>query len=151
MTAMTKIQLPWTTRLVGALLALGVTVAHVGDQGGITNFNDDPDWLGWGYRLIEVGGLATAALLLVFGGMRLAWAPAALLGAGPFISYILTRTTGLPGHHDDVGNWNDWPGTMSLLVESSLVILAITVLVPAITSSRSATAAPAQPVPVGAR
>jgi hypothetical protein len=125
---MERVQTPWTTRLIGALLALGITVAHVGDQGGITAFNDDPDWLGWGYRLIEVGGLATAAVLLLIGGIRLAWAPAAVLGLVPFISYILTRTTGLPGHHDDVGNWSDWSGTMALLIEASLFVLAVSVL-----------------------
>jgi hypothetical protein len=141
-----KVRLPWTTRLVGALLALGVTVAHVGDQGGVTAFNDDPDWLGWGYRLIEVGGLATAAVLLVAGAIRLAWAPAALLGLVPFVSYILTRTTGLPGHHDDVGNWADWSGTMALLVEASLFILAVSVLARTRTAG-TATAAPEPATP----
>ena len=138
---MEKVHLPWTTRFIGALLALGVTVAHVEDQGGITAFNNDPDWLGWGYRLIEVGGLAAAAVLLVAGGIRLAWAPAALLGIAPFVGYILTRTTGLPGHHDDVGNWSQWSGTMSLLVEASLFVLAVSILLPAVRTSR---AAPAQ-------
>ena len=144
-----KVQLPLSTRLIGALLALGVTVAHVGDQGGVTGFNDDPDWLGWGYRLIEVGGLATAAVLLLAGGIRLAWAPAALLGFAPFVGYLLTRTTGLPGHHDDVGNWSDWSGTMALLTEASLVILAVGILVartrPAQPGVRAASA-PAAPV-----
>jgi hypothetical protein len=141
-----KVQLPWTTRLIGAMLALGVTVAHVGDQGGVTAFNDDPDWLGWGYRLIEVGGLATALVLLVAGGIRLAWAPAALLGFVPFVSYLLTRTTGLPGHHDDVGNWSDWSGTMALLVEASLFVLAAAILtsrIRAVQSGNRAAVAPA--------
>ena len=46
-------------RIVGALLALGVAAAHVADQGGVTAFTS-PGWIGWGYRLIEVGGVLTA-------------------------------------------------------------------------------------------
>ena len=51
-------------RLSGALLALAVSAVHVADQGGVTAFNS-PDWIGWGYRLIEVGGVLTALALLV--------------------------------------------------------------------------------------
>jgi hypothetical protein len=49
-------------RLVGALLALAVAAVHVADQGGVTALNS-PDWIGWGYRLIEVGGVLTALAL----------------------------------------------------------------------------------------
>lgn len=128
---MTRVQLSETsvsTRVVGALLALGIVVVHIGDQGGITNFAD-PDWLGWAYRLIEVGGLLTAIVLLAVGGWWLAWAPALLLGAGPFVGYLATRTIGLPNDAGDVGNWDDWGGTMSLLVEAALIVLAVGVLV----------------------
>ena len=51
-------------RLVGALLALAVAAAHVADQGGVTAFTS-PDWIGWGYRLIEVVGVFTALALLL--------------------------------------------------------------------------------------
>jgi hypothetical protein len=139
--AMQKVQLPWTTRLIGAMLAVGVTVAHIGDQGGITAFSGDPDWIGWGYRLIEVGGLLTAAVLLVAGGIKLVWVPAALLGVAPFISYILTRTTGLPGDRADVGNWDDWNGTMALIVEASLFVLAVSVLITTARAARTTTPA----------
>lgn len=118
---------PVSTRIVGALLALGVVVVHVGDQGGVTTFAD-PDWLGWAYRLIEVGGLLTAIVLLVAGGWRPAWGPALLLAAGPFVGYLATRTIGLPNDAGDVGNWDDWGGTMSLLVEAALFVLAAGVL-----------------------
>jgi hypothetical protein len=52
-----------TVRLGGALLALAVATAHVTDQGGVTAFTS-PDWLGWAYRLIEVGGVLTALALI---------------------------------------------------------------------------------------
>jgi hypothetical protein len=62
---------PEMVRLGGALLALAVATAHVADQGGVTAFTT-PDWRGWAYRLIEVGGVLTA--------LALSWPRAATLG-----------------------------------------------------------------------
>jgi hypothetical protein len=117
----------WQTRLVAMMLALGVVTAHVTDQGGITELSD-PHWIGWGYRLIEVGGLATALVVALLGHWRPAWAAAVLLGAGPMLGYLASRTISLPGDSADVGNWGDWVGTMSLLFEASLIVLAVNVL-----------------------
>jgi len=110
-------------RLAGALLALAVAGVHVADQGGIAAFNSPPDWLGWAFRIIEVAGVLTALLLLLLRSGRLGWAAGALLGVGPFLSYLASRSIGLPGDHADVGNWGYWVGTDSLIVEAALVIL----------------------------
>ena len=119
-------------RLVGALLALGVSAVHVADQGGVTALNS-PAWMGWGFRLLEVGGVLTALVLLLsplvppalaWGG----WAAGALLGAGPFAGYLLTRSVGLPGDPGDVGNWGYWVGTVSLFIEAALVVLSVSML-----------------------
>jgi hypothetical protein len=115
-------------RLVGALLALAVAAVHVADQGGITAFNSPPDWLGWAYRLIEVGGVLTAVVLLLPWLGRLGWAAAVLLGSGPFLGYIASRSVGVPGDHPDIGNWGDWVGTVSLIVEAALVVLSVAML-----------------------
>src|ERR1700734_659741 len=121
-----------TVRLVGALLALGVSAVHVADQGGITALTA-PDWIGWGYRIIEVGGVLTALVLLLSPAARLTpwtgWAAGALLGVGPFIAYILSRSVGVPGDHGDVGNWGYWVGTVSLFVEAALVVLSVSMLI----------------------
>jgi len=130
-------------RLVGALLALAVSAVHVADQGGMTAFTS-PDWMGWGYRLIEAGGVLTAAALLLgplvpppYRPARpawsalarwLGWAAGVLLGAGPFLAYLASRTIGMPGDPSDVGNWGHWVGTVSLLVEAALVALSVTML-----------------------
>jgi hypothetical protein len=121
-----------TVRIAGAMLALAVAAVHVADQGGVTALTA-PDWIGWGYRLIEAGGVLTALVLLL---PRPAWpAPAwtgwaagVLLGAGPFAAYILSRTVGVPGDPGDVGNWGYWVGTVSLLVEAALVALSVSML-----------------------
>jgi hypothetical protein len=114
-------------RLVGALLALAVAASHVADQGGVTAFTS-PDWLGWAYRLIEVGGVATAIALMLPRPARLGWVAGLLLGVGPFVGFMASRTVGVPGDAADVGNWGDWVGTMAPIVEAGLVILAVGVL-----------------------
>jgi len=114
-------------RAVSALLALAVSGVHVADQGGITAFNS-PDWLGWSYRLIEVGGVLTAIALLLPWTAWLGWAAAVLLRAGPFLGYLASRSVGLPGDPRDVGNWGYWTGTTSLIVEAALIILSLGML-----------------------
>lgn len=128
--------------LAGALLAMAVSAVHVADQGGLTKLAD-PDWIGWGYRAIEVGGLLTALTLLlavlagrVLAGQalaaralaRLGWAATLLLGAAPLLGYLASRTIGLPGDADDVGNWGDWVGMESLFLEAGLIVLSVSVL-----------------------
>jgi hypothetical protein len=125
-------------RLVGALLALAVSAVHIADQGGVTAFNS-PDWIGWGYRLIEVGGVLTAAALLLPAVLRpqhpawpalsrLGWGAGVLLGTGPFLAYVASRTVGVPGDPGDIGNWGYWVGTVSLFVEAALVVLSVAML-----------------------
>jgi hypothetical protein len=127
-------------RLIGALLALAVSAVHIADQGGITAFNS-PDWIGWGYRLIEVGGVLTAVTLLLAplavrsphpagpALARLGWAAGTLLGVGPFLAYVASRTVGVPGDPGDVGNWGYWVGTVSLFIEAALIVLSVTMLI----------------------
>jgi hypothetical protein len=119
-------------RIVGAILALAIAAVHVADQGGVTSLTS-PDWIGWGYRTIEVGGVLTALFLLSPRPDALAldwarWGAGALLGAGPFVAYILSRSVGVPGDSGDVGNWGYWVGTVSLFIEAALVILSASML-----------------------
>ena len=140
----------FAVRFTGALLAVAIAAVHVADQGGITAMAS-PTWIGWGYRLIEAGGILTALILLPPAGTRpgpvragpvrlgpawltpasLGWAAGVLLGAGPFIGYIASRTVGVPGDSGDVGNWGYWVGTVSLLVEAALILLGVSMLLAA--------------------
>jgi hypothetical protein len=118
---------PVTVRVVGAVLALAVATAHVADQGGVTAFTF-PDWLGWSYRLIEMGGVLVALMLMWPRSARLGWAAGVLLGAGPFVGYIASRTVGVPGDAADVGNWGDWVGTLALIIEAGLIMISVGML-----------------------
>jgi hypothetical protein len=42
----------------------------------------------------------------------------------PIIGYILSRTSGLPGSDDDIGNWTDSLGLASLWVEGAVLLTA---------------------------
>jgi hypothetical protein len=127
-----------TIRLAGALLAVAVAAVHVADQGGVTALNS-PDWIGWSYRLIEVGGVLTALALLLPRPVPAwaGWAASVLLGIGPFVAYILSRSVGLPGDPGDVGNWGYWVGTVSLFIEAGLVMLSVSMLLPLRQASNS--------------
>src|SRR5215831_12689526 len=91
----------FAVRFAGALLAVAVAAVHVADQGGVTAMAD-PAWMGW--------------------------AAGVLLGVGPFLGYVASRTVRLPGDPGDVGNWGYWAGTVSLLVEAALVMLSVSML-----------------------
>jgi len=130
----------FAVRFTGALLAVAIAAVHVADQGGITAMAS-PAWIGWGYRLVEIGGIVTALMLLLpasprpgpvgLGPASLGWAAGVLLGAGPFIGYITSRSVGVPGDPGDVGNWGYWVGTVSLLVEAALILLSVGMLLAA--------------------
>jgi hypothetical protein len=62
-----------------------------------------------GCRLIEVGGVLTAVLLLIPWTAWLGWAASVLLGVGPFIAYVASRSVGVPGDRGDVGRLGQLP------------------------------------------
>ena len=124
----------FVARLAGAALALAVAGIHIADQGGFPG-SKTPDYIGVGYYLLEGVSVLTAAALLLPLASRLsaaAWTTAAtFVSAGPLLGYVLSRGPGLPDYDDDVGNWAEPLGVVSLVVESALVALSVTVLIAA--------------------
>lgn len=124
-----------TVRLLGALLAIAVSVVHVADAGGIAAFSP-PHWMAWGYRFIEAGGVLTAIAVLVPWSSLLGWAAAVPLGILPFVGYVASRTVGVPGDHGDIGKWDYWLGTVSLIVEAAIVLLGASMVLSAVRLAR---------------
>lgn len=110
-------------RWVGALLSLAVAAIHVIDQGGIT-VTRDPYYIGVAYHVLEIAAVVAAVLLLI-GLVRLGWLLAVGVAVGPLLGYVLSRGPGLPDYIDDVGNWTETLGLVSLAVEGALLLLSV--------------------------
>jgi hypothetical protein len=127
--------LPASMELLGrasaALLALAVSWIHVLDQGGLTGLKD-PAYLGWGYRMLEVTGVVVAILLFTQ-RRTLGWLLAVGVAVGPLVGLIVSRTVGLPNAMDDIGNWTETLEIAAMIVESSLLAIAVA----ALTTARS--------------
>lgn len=114
-------------RALGTMGCLAVAAIHIIDQGGVPG-SKDPEYVQVLYYLLEVAGVAAAALLLTKYAKR-GWALSLGVAAGPIIGYVLSRGPGLPDYRDDIGNWAEPLGVLSLVVEGVLLILAATILV----------------------
>jgi hypothetical protein len=116
----------WTVRSGAVLLCLAVAAIHVIDQRGFPG-SKEPGYVGIGYYLLEAAGIV-AAILLLRSGSQKGWLLAAGVALGPLVGYVLSRGPGLPNYTDDVGNWTEPVGLVSLIMESVLLVLALSVL-----------------------
>jgi hypothetical protein len=105
---------------VGAVALLGVGVIHTVDLPG--TLSDSPI-IGVGYIALIIASLIVAAALMFSADRRIWWA-AGIVCAAAIGGYILSRTTGLPQDHDDIGNWLEPLGMAALFVEGAVVLLA---------------------------
>lgn len=113
----------WVARSAGALLCLAVAAIHVRDQGGVTTTRD-PHYIGVAYHVLEIVALV-AAVLLIVGLLRPGWLLATGVAVGPLLGYVLSRGPGLPDYSDDIGNWTESLGLVSLAVEGALLLLSV--------------------------
>jgi hypothetical protein len=123
-------------RVIGLLGCLAVVAIHVIDQGGVPG-SKAPDYIQTFYYALEISAVVAAALLLTH-YLKLAWFLTLGIAVGPILGYVLSRGPGLPDYTDDIGNWTEPLGIISLLVEGLLLILAATCLL----SSRHRAAQP---------
>lgn len=112
-------------RRVLAPVALAVVaVVHVIDAP--SKFKEVP-YLGWGYILL-IASAVMAAVWIAEKDDRRAWIAGGVFSAGAILMFVLSRTTGLPGSTDDIGNWAEPLGIVALFAEACVVALAIRVL-----------------------
>lgn len=79
-------------------------------------------YLGFGYIVLIVASLVSMVLLVR--GDKRGWKIGGAFAAATFIGYCLSRSVGLPGSTDDIGNWGETLGVYSLVVEAAVVMLA---------------------------
>ena len=108
-------------RAAAALGLAAIAVLHVAAAG---DEWADARWVFWSFMALAGVCLAVGARLTL--GLD-RWArPAVLsLALAPIAGYVLSRTTGLPGATDDIGDWANPLGIATLAVESALVVLAL--------------------------
>lgn len=99
------------------LITMGVihAVEIQGELGGAV-------WLTVGFILLAAAGPLAGVWLLVRPTMP-AWAFAGLVCLLAALGYMATRSFGVPGDHDDVGNWLEPLGLVALITEWLVVIL----------------------------
>jgi hypothetical protein len=98
----------------------GIALIHLLDS--LSKFNETP-YMGWMYVGLMLSCLAVAGAL-VRGNLREAWLAAIALPASAIVGFTLTRTTGLPQAHGDVGNWSEPLGLAALFVEGAVIAVA---------------------------
>lgn len=81
------------------------------------------------YLVLIAGCLAAAGGLLGRKPWR-AWMLTGAVAAAPFLAYIVSRSVGLPGATDDIGNWTQPLGLAALFVEFLVMAISLRVLVP---------------------
>jgi hypothetical protein len=113
-----------TTLTIAGVSAIGLI--HLLDS---VDTYHETRWLFWAYVLLMAATIVVAAALLHHPDRR-AFTGAALVAAAPLLGYILSRTTGLPGADDDIGNWTDPLGLASLWVEGAVLLTAGYALAP---------------------
>src|SRR5229473_2854356 len=84
-------------------------------------------YIGWMYIGLIASAIGLAGALVRTSNTRI-WAAAAGLVISVIVSYVLSRTTGLPQSSDDIGNWGQPLGIAMLFVGGSLLALTGTVL-----------------------
>jgi hypothetical protein len=106
---------------LAGIAGLGAIIAiHAADLAGKVS---EVAYLGFGFLALIVTSFV-AIVMLAVGDRRRGWALAGLTAGATFLGYVVTRATGFPSSHDDLGNWGETLGVWSLLVEGAVVLLS---------------------------
>jgi hypothetical protein len=131
------------SRLLTIVGLAGIGLIHLLDS---VDTYSETRWLFWAYVALMAGTIIVGGALLHRPDAR--WfAAAALLAATPIVGYIFSRTTGLPGAHDDIGAWTEPLGLASLWVEGA--VLAISSYALALVAATRPAPAPSRPLAFG--
>jgi hypothetical protein len=112
------------SRIVVVIGLLTIALIHLLDLPGKI---EETPYLGVAFIALIIGSLVLAGVLSVEDN-RTAWLAAAGLAAAVIVGYAISRTTGMPGAMDDVGNWLEPLGLASLFVEGTVVVFALPAL-----------------------
>ena len=112
-------------RVVGVLGLLGLALIHLLDRPDTT---DRSLIDGLAYLGLILASMVLAGVMLII-ERREIWFMVATIATATFTTYALSRTTGIPGDHVDIGNWREPLGIASNFVEGTLILLAAAALI----------------------
>jgi hypothetical protein len=112
-----------TLELAGIAGLAAVIAIHATELAGKV---DEVAYLGFGYVAL-IAGAFTAIVMLAVGDHR-GWKLAGATTGATLIGYVLTRTTGLPGSTDDIGNWGETLAVWAMIAEIGVCALALAAL-----------------------
>jgi hypothetical protein len=99
----------------------GIAAIHLVD---LPDKMEEVPYLGWAYLGLIAASLVLAELVAIRADRRL-MAASAGLSAAVLVGFAINRTIGMPGAMDDIGNWTEPLGMVSLLVEAAVVWLGV--------------------------
>lgn len=102
---------------------VAIAVVHLLDLPG-----KSPGYLAALY-VVLIAACAGLATLVLVARSRAVPAAAAGLALGVVVAYVLTRTTGLPGAVDDIGNWAEPLGVVAVATEVATAWFALLAVV----------------------
>jgi len=108
-------------RAVGAVALAALALIHVED---LPDTWGDSTLVGSAFVVLIAVSLALAGALLARPVNQRLWLVVGAVGAGAMVAYVLSRTSGIPGDDDDIGNWRCPLGLATLTVETLIIVLA---------------------------
>jgi hypothetical protein len=95
----------------------GIAAVHLAD---LPDKMQEVPYLGWAYIGLIAASLVLAELVTTRADRRLMAASAALSTA-VLLGFVINRTIGMPNAMDDIGNWTEPLGMISLLIEAAVI------------------------------
>lgn len=114
----TRVTAPRGTRLLAAGMLLAAGAAHIPV---IPSHLREAPYIGVLFILLTLACLALAALL-TWHPHAPSYAAATIITAAAITAYVLSRTIGLPMIEDDIGNWFEPLGIISVLTETAAFV-----------------------------
>jgi len=106
---------------VGLILLIGLTHMYV-----FPEHFEAASYIGLSFGALFAGTLLSA--LGILRGRRWGWTLGSVICAFAFVAYIISRTLGLPGFGEAIGDWAMPAGTMAEIFEASYLGLHFSVI-----------------------
>jgi hypothetical protein len=88
--------------------------------------------------MVLIGACLAAACALLGRRPRRAWMLTAAVAVAPFLAYVVSRSVGLPGAPENIGNWTEPLGLAALFVEFIVMAISLRALALALPEMRKA-------------